>query len=199
MKKSAKIIAAIAATAIAGSAAIGGTLAWLTSNADITNTFTMGNVKIALTEQDINNSSSRTSSDQQYSVYPGATITKDPQIEVLAGSEDCYVYAWVKDDLTINGTDAASFTVNGDWNTVKEVNGGTMYRYKEKVTDPATLTKVFNNVKISESVKQAESGENSITGNITVKAFAIQADGLTAGETTADTEAEAYFAGTLSD
>ena len=85
-----KIAIAIAAAALAGTCAIGGTLAWLTSSAQITNTFTMGNVKITLDEANLatENESDRTSSNQEYTVYPGAVVEKDPQIlqTVLGGA-----------------------------------------------------------------------------------------------------------------
>lgn len=195
-----KIAIAIAAAALAGTCAIGGTLAWLTSSAEITNTFTMGNVNITLDEANLATSDEddRTSSDQTYTVYPGAVVEKDPQITVEADSAPCYVYAWVSDTLTINGADATTVTVNDAWTLVQaNINGGTVYRYANGVVSTSEsdqpLTKVFNSITISTAVEQAADGENVITGNIEVKAFAIQSEGLTDGVTTADAEAVAHF------
>lgn len=196
-----KIAIAIAAAALAGTCAIGGTLAWLTSSAQITNTFTMGNVKIALDEADLttSDSSDRTSSNQTYTVYPGAIVEKDPQITVEAGSVSCYVYAWVNDTLKINGVDATNITVNDDWVEVDGVDTGTLYRYgSEPVADTnedQPLTKIFDNIIISSEIEQYENEENTYEGNIEVKAFAIQSEGLSGDMTAADAEAVAHFNG----
>ncbi len=96
-----KIAIAIAAAALAGTCAIGGTLAWLTDAAAKTNTFTVGDVDVSITE---------TTSD--YKILPGATIAKDPTITITDDSEDCYLFAYIDNALLIGGTSVAEFNVN---------------------------------------------------------------------------------------
>ena len=56
------------------------TLAYLTDNATITNTFTIGNVDITLTETDVDakgdvvNPETRVSENQSYKLFPGKTF-----------------------------------------------------------------------------------------------------------------------------
>lgn len=75
----------------------GGTLAYLKDSEAQTNTFTTGNVLISLDEQKIG-SDKRTDADQDYKLFPGMTVTKDPTITVDAKSED----AWVAAKVTVS-------------------------------------------------------------------------------------------------
>ena len=83
MKK--KIAISIVAVALVLCCAIGGTLAWLTDKTGpVTNTFTVGDINIDLTE---------TTTD--YKMVPGNTIAKDPKVTVKANSEACYLFVKV--------------------------------------------------------------------------------------------------------
>lgn len=91
---------------------VGATLAYLTATATVTNTFTVGNVKITLDEaattynaekneyvqakdeNDPEKDAARVTSNQ-YKIQPGVKILKDPTIHVAAGSEKCYIRAIV--------------------------------------------------------------------------------------------------------
>ena len=67
--------------------AVGGTLAWLTDTTDpVTNTFTVGDIDIDLTESD----------HLDLKMIPGRTITKDPKVTVKAGSEACWLFVKVQ-------------------------------------------------------------------------------------------------------
>ena len=75
MKK--KTIAVVLALVLVICCAVGGVLAWLTDTTDsITNTFTVGNVKIDLAE----------SKNLDLKMVPGQTIKKDPKVTVKANS-----------------------------------------------------------------------------------------------------------------
>ena len=75
----------------------GGTLAYLKDSEAQTNTFTTGNVLISLDEQKIG-SEDRTTETQDYKLFPGMTVTKDPTITVDAKSEN----AWVAAKVTVS-------------------------------------------------------------------------------------------------
>lgn len=73
---------------------VAGTYAYLTSKtATITNTFTVGNVKIDLAETwntDTNNDGKADA--WQAQLIPGKEYTKDPVVTVKGGSEKCYLF-----------------------------------------------------------------------------------------------------------
>ncbi len=70
----------------------GGTLAYLTDQTDtITNTFTVGHVKIDLQETKAPDGSKLTGP-WSAKLTPGASYSKDPQVSVRADSEDCYLF-----------------------------------------------------------------------------------------------------------
>ena len=73
---------------------VAGTIAFLTDTTDpITNTFTVGNVDIDLTETfntDTNNDGEADAWKAQ--LIPGTTYAKDPVVTVIADSEDCWLF-----------------------------------------------------------------------------------------------------------
>lgn len=79
-----------------------GTLAYLTAQDTVTNTFTVGSVGLKLDEADVKTDGSyETNHDDrvkanEYHLLPGHTYYKDPTVTVEAGSEDAYVRMIVK-------------------------------------------------------------------------------------------------------
>lgn len=74
-----------------------GTMAYLTSQDQVVNTFTVGSVAITLDETDVDNSTTGADRDQanSYKLLPGHEYKKDPTIHVDANSEDCFIRAKV--------------------------------------------------------------------------------------------------------
>lgn len=105
-----KFAIAFAAASLAATCAIGGTLAWLTSSAKVTNTFTVGHITASITEN----------TGTEYKIIPGAEIEKDPTITIGEGSEKCYVFAYIDNGLKIGGVSVADFGIVNTW---EEVNG----------------------------------------------------------------------------
>ena len=173
MKKKVLLIA-LAAILLVG-ASIGGTLAWLTDQATVTNTFTVGKVNIKLDEAVIGGSS-RTEQDQSgYKMVPGVAIPKDPTVTVAAGSEECYVFVKVKNNMA----GSVDLTIHSDWGTLTGLPTN-VYVYKEKVTATAAtaLTPVFTSVTPKSTL--SEDDLNALTDKtIKVTAYAIQAAGMT--------------------
>ena len=77
-------------------ASVLGTMAYLTSSAEVKNTFTVGKVEIKLDEAKVNadgipeEGAARVTANS-YKLMPGTTYTKDPTVTVKAGSEESYV------------------------------------------------------------------------------------------------------------
>lgn len=85
-----------------------GTLAYLTSQDTVVNTFTVGNVQITLDEAQVNEDGTYVTDhdnrvdSNKYHLLPGHTYIKDPTVTVLANSEECYVRMKVKVTNLIN-------------------------------------------------------------------------------------------------
>lgn len=192
--KSAKkaIIAALCAVMlVVGSVA--GTMAYLTSQDSVTNTFTVGNVAITLDELDTDNDN-KTSDNvtinnevrdkaNAYKLVPGNTYTKDPIVRVASGSEDCYLFVKVVNEIIAIEDSSSTVTSQMDakgWEAVEGQAG--VYVYTQGATDPAivhgnTNVPVFNNFTISGDVNNTTlAGYNNKT--ITVTAYAVQKDGF---------------------
>ena len=101
MKK--KIFTLCLAVALTATAVVGGTLAYFTDTDEKTNTFTVGNVDIELTEPDWKEENAK--------LIPGREIAKDPTITVKPGSERAYTFMKVKlsDDFAQLLKDYAEF------------------------------------------------------------------------------------------
>ncbi len=78
-------------------ASVVGTMAYLTDQENVTNTFTVGKVGLKLDEADVKaDGTYETAHDtrvdgNEYHLLPGHTYIKDPTVTVLKDSEDCYV------------------------------------------------------------------------------------------------------------
>jgi len=171
---------------------IGGTLAYLTAKTTaVTNTFTIGNIKINLKET--------TTGD--YKIVPGATVKKDPTITVEKGSEKCYVYAFINNALILGEDETAEVVATPDVNTEKwiavktDVLGKSLYRYYEKV-DAASAEQplpVFENVTYNGTAITADNISKLDTKTIVIDAFAHQSENIGEGTKIADDAAIAYF------
>ncbi|MGN0633286.1 MAG: TasA family protein [Oscillospiraceae bacterium] len=112
MRKRAKrrLILTSAAVLMIGAAAVGGMLAYLTDKDEVTNTFTVGEVKIDLTEPNYN-------LDNAKDIVPNQTITKDPTV-TNTGKNDAIVFLKV----TVPVKNVATANANG---TLTEARTGT--------------------------------------------------------------------------
>lgn len=81
-----KLLAMCLVAALAATAVIGGTLAYFTDSDAAENTFTVGNVDIALTEPDWEAKGKA----EAETVYPGEPLAKDPTVENI-GANPCFV------------------------------------------------------------------------------------------------------------
>ena len=210
MKKKTLLIAVVA-IALAVLAATGATLAWLTADSDeVTNTFTVGNITIELKEHEFANGALTTTevaTNNTYKVVPGATEGKDPFVKVQKGSEACYVYAKVVNNLVISTTtdstttydEVATLNVTSAWTLIgtSTTNGVTtyLYRYNEIVdalnanTDWVPTTAVFDSVTYDGEEITSDNIIQLTGKTIVIDAFAHQSANLTNGQSTADTAA----------
>ena len=94
MKKAKKVLLLVLCAALLVGASVAGTVAYLTSQDTVTNTFTVGNIQINLNESDestTNDTTDRTETGNAYHLLPNQTYTKDPTVWVKEGSEEAYI------------------------------------------------------------------------------------------------------------
>lgn len=182
-----KIAIAIAAAALAGTCAIGGTLAWLTADDSVTNTFTIGNVHATIDEDDITNSDPSVRVDHnEYSLYPNANYTKDPTVHLTG--EECYVFVTVDNPISADVLTVGA--INTIWGSPIATQGTTnVYVYNAGASvDPDVkpdLEPVFTTISVPTTVTNEMlnsefliKGEPNPAKQIVVNAYAIQANGL---------------------
>jgi len=112
-RKMRKFLLTLSAALLLVTLSVGVTVAYLTDSEAVTNTFTVGQVHIKLDEADVYEEddidgtnvtedmlgkvkSTDRVTENEYKLIPGHTYTKDPTVTVLAGSETCYVRAFVE-------------------------------------------------------------------------------------------------------
>lgn len=114
MKK--KAMALVLALGLVTVGIVSGTMAWLTaSSTEVQNTFTDSDINITLTESDTD--SNEEGIQHNYKMIPGHTITKDPKVTIKEGSEPCWLFVQVIEDL---GSWADNATAADPDNTFKD-------------------------------------------------------------------------------
>ena len=192
-------------------ATVFGTMAYLTSTDEVTNTFTVGQVKIKLDEAKANTDGSLVEGADRvkansYKLLPGHTYNKDPMVTVLKGSEPSYVKMTVTfskaneldaifdpngANLTsiFKGYDATNWIGKGNTKDAAANTRTYEFWYKETVGAPAAdvpLDALFDSITVPGAITKEQLA--TIEGmTITVNAYAIQADGF-------ETEAAAWAA-----
>ena len=158
-----------------------GTMAYLTSKTQvITNTFTVGDINIELTETKPES--------KQAKIIPGVDIEKDPKVTVKANSVACWLFVEVKAEGTFV-TDKVTYSIADGWTKGDGTNIPTdvYYRSVNAVTADTGFYVLKGNetyengvVTVSETLTKAD--VNKITaGNqpkLTFTAYAVQKDGI---------------------
>lgn len=199
MKKTSKALLLSLCAVLLVTASVLGTMAYLTSQDQVVNTFTVGNVAITLDEKDVDNSTPGENDRDKanaYKLMPGHNYEKDPIVHVDANSEDCYLFVKVVNEIAnieAEKTVAQQMTEKG-WVAVDAANG--IYVYTTDKTNPAVVTK-GSNITVFENFTIAGNVDNTTLATyanktITVNAYAIQADGF-AGKTASEIWAAAGF------
>ena len=197
MKKK-KLLTMLTALVLVAVVGVGATLAYLSDKTlALTNTFTVGNVTINLNEDDItsDNENDRiivnttTADTQDYTnMLPGIFVTKDPKINVEAGSSDCYLFMKldglddddIKENFTIKyGDDGEANEVNPNWHKLvgdpDELDGIYIYEYENNMVFGAGA----KTQPIFDSVKYNDNGvETDASFNFDIIAGAYQAGGI---------------------
>lgn len=182
-KKIKKTLALIAALALFFAIGIGGTLAYLNAiTPEVKNTFTMGNIKITLTETEV----------KEYKLTPGLTTNKDPKVTVEAGSEKCYLFIEATESEYLNTFLEYEIAGSNGWAALDNVPG--VYF---QIVDQSKESKEIEVLKGNTVKTKAETTEIPADPTLTFKAYAIQFDGINKdGETPAELVAWKAVSGT---
>ena len=156
----------------------GGVFAYLTSTDHKSNIFTVGSIKISLTEPNWNPSSAQ-------DFLPGDSISKDPKINNI-GRNSAYVYLKVVNPLIelSNNTEGPLFnyTTNTGWTQLSTTDDCgyriTTYYYDTALNPNASTASLFNSVTIADY-----SSELDEIQEIAINAYGIQSNYLESGST----------------
>ena len=199
-----RFVAILLCVTLVALAAIGATFAYLTDTKTVDNTFTMGNVAIKLDETDIKNPTGARVTSNEYNVYPGAVVTKDPIVH-NTGKNAAYIRATVnvsnwmnlcaayypdfKETFPNDGYKAALNLLVGElgegWSVVGVEAGDTftigqfdakfILRYEGALASGDDTTAMFQTVTIPAGIDNANTDSFK---EVKVVAQAIQADGF---------------------
>ena len=182
MKKTARKVLLMACSALLlVCLTVGATVAYLTSQDSVTNTFTVGKLSIFLDETDTDGSKTDVTKEgrdkaNKYHLIPGSTYAKDPTVHVQAGSEACYVFVKVEDGLAEiedTTTIAAQIAAKG-WTKLDGVSN-VYYKVQNAVPEDATAPVdlvVFDNFKLKSDADVSQYAN----AKIKITAYAIQAE-----------------------
>ncbi|MBQ1712543.1 MAG: hypothetical protein II185_01925 [Firmicutes bacterium] len=193
MKKK-TVILLLAAVLVFGIAA-GATIAFLTdTTGEVKNTFVAGKVDIDLYEhplliengttdgKTIDTNADPVTSVTDYKMIPGNVLQKDPTVEVLDGSEPCWVIVQVTEANNTLTSDASgkyiNWTIASGWTLVDgETN---VYIYDTTVSAGAKLHILANDtVTVNQNATSADmTAAETDKPTLTFKAYAVQAENI---------------------
>ena len=195
-----RIIALVVVVALLMAGSVLVTMAYLTSQDTVTNTFTVGKVSITLDETDVDEygvaiENAERVKENEYKLIPGHTYVKDPTVHVGAGSEQSYLRmmvtvtdfvdlcaAWNKTTGEFTFDDIANGFGEGwalETKTYDDAKNECVfeYRYGEVIKGGSAVPALFNEIEILDGI--SNDALNTLGEmKIIVVAHAIQKEGF---------------------
>ena len=174
---SSKAFAAVLALVLVLGCALGGTVAWLIAESGpVTNTFTYGDINIALTE----------TTGADYKIIPGVDIAKDPKVTVKANSEACWLFVKVDEAGTFvevtysvangwtqgDGTKIPENVYYREVSAAEAKNGASYYVLAGDTDHPNGV------VIVSDTLTKEDIEDITTQPTLTFTAYAVQKDGI---------------------
>ena len=181
---SSKAFAAVLALVLVLGCALGGTVAWLVAESGpVTNTFTYGDINIALTE----------TTGEDYKIIPGVDIAKDPKVTVEADSEACWLFVKVEENGTFVADkvtySAATGWTQGDGTKIPE----NVYYREVSAADAKKGVSYYvlagdrdhpnGVVNVSDTLTKEDIKGITTQPTLTFTAYAVQKDGIADADT----------------
>ena len=200
-KLTAKTISLIVAIAVAATALIGGTVAWIMAQtAPVVNTFTYGDIDIKLEETDAKWNDEKDQFEKEFEMIPGSVLEKDPKVTVEADSEANWLFVKLEKkggDVTVGGKtytfdDFLTYEMADGWIQLTDAQGndveGVFYREVAEIAEngnPAAFAvikdnKVTVNGEVTKEMFNALDADatNSKIPTLTVTAYAVQKENI---------------------
>jgi hypothetical protein len=185
MRKSKNFIIMLLLVAVISVCTISPTFSWLSSESEkVVNTFAGGTIAIVLDETQvdadgkfISNGARVTSNNYKYAA--GTELDKDPTPTVLKGSDPCYVFVCIENQLN----DLFSLNIDDtSWLKVAQAEDKTLYVYNTKIDaleadEDVVLNPVFTKVKVSEDLT-VEDVEDLGEKTLCATAYAVQTESI---------------------
>ena len=165
------------------------TMAFLTSEDSVQNTFTVGKVEITLDEAKVDSYGNEIANaervkENEYKLIPSHTYVKDPTIHVDSNSEDCYLFVKIQNDLGSDGV--INGIANNGWVLVEGTQDVYCYygvtdgetNSTKQIVKPGEDKKVFDTFTFGEKANPNNYDTATKNAEIIVTAYAFQADGL---------------------
>ncbi|MEE0930228.1 MAG: hypothetical protein UIM53_04445 [Acutalibacteraceae bacterium] len=155
---------------------VGGTVAWLIDKtAPVVNTFTYGDINITLEETDTGDGDGDLTTNT-YTMIPGNTIIKDPEVTVLADSEDSWLFVKLDKSTDPNFDTFMEYEMADGWISLDGVDG-VYYREVTKTDSNVEYTVIKNNtVTVKGDVTKEMFNALTTYPTLTVTAYAVQRD-----------------------
>ncbi|MEG2353889.1 MAG: TasA family protein [Clostridium sp.] len=160
MKNKRGLVSKALALAVVAAISVGATSAYFTDKKSVTNTFTVGDVKIGIEETEWNKPGAN------HDIAPGESLGKNPVIN-NTGKNSCWIRVKIDYDSKI-------FELVGVNNTEWTLSGG-YYYYNSIVPVAGKTSAVFTSVKMKDDFKEPVNGGEL---NVIVNAEAVQSDGF---------------------
>lgn len=184
MKKSKKFLALLLSLAVIAVTTVTPTFSWLSAKSErVVNTFAGGAISIILDEAPVGPDGSEIPGDRvtenHYKYVAGAILDKDPTPTILKGSDECYVFLCIENELS----DKFSLNIDTDsWKSVAQSDGKTLYVYGTRIDasqadKDVVLNPIFTKVTVSENLT-AEDIEALGEKTLCVTAYAVQTEAL---------------------
>ena len=210
MKTGSKILLGVSGAVLLVAGSVAGTLAFLTDDDTVTNTFTIGKVDISLTETAVKpdgtpDEGAERVKENEYRLVPGVTYTKDPILAIEPDSESAYirmivrVQNWSAAEAAFGSLEEIVNLDTANWTAVElgedGQDGNTKiyeYRYKESPIANATneaieLPALFTELTVPGDLTSTElgalyTGDEKTDFRITVEGHAIQSTGFASAD-----------------
>ena len=145
---------------------VAGTIAWLTSQDEVNNTFTVGDVEITMTE--ISKTGNARVEANEYKLIPGKTYTNDLKIHVADNSEDCYIFAKLPANANI------TYNLANGWTLLDGTENIYVYQTSAHAGDDITVVSSF-----TVSGTATHNDLLAVTTPIHFVGYAVQVEGFT--------------------
>lgn len=187
MKTKSKALLMTLCAVLLVAASVLGTMAYLTSQDSVTNTFSIGKIAITLDEKKVDKNGTEIPNTDRvkandYKLMPGHAYTKDPTVHVKGDSENSWIFVKVENGISAfeaagDTTIAAQIAAN-HWTALD----GVANVYYKEYTKQETVKDipVFGNFKIADdaNTKADWSNINADSTKVIVTAYAVQQDGF---------------------